>query len=377
PDPLDNVVAELPAVIGQDAEALLEPAEAGLLDAREDGDDAIARQDGQACAHSLGGCLVEVHIQLDGAHLELIASPIQVLLHLAMINLELLELAGRGEALSLELGPLLLQLLDLAARVADLLDGLGLSLGALSRALERRAAHPLDLTDEALLANDLLGHVASRGGDDSSDLEELTSQVGLALRVRLLLRLELGDRLRRLADLLCVVGATVGSDLQLALDILVGLALRVDGRLRLIDARDPLPHRRLIHVDLELQPLGAQEGLGGSLQNLRHAVDVLVDLLAVDQEVHVDVEPLAARHATEVLLDAARVRVDREFVAGAAKLSLELPDGALGVQVEQAALPLLAELLVELSLELDLLLVGQRLHSPTDVANLRGELAVR
>src|SRR5690606_39949333 len=91
----------------------------------------------------------------------------------------------------------------------------------------------------------------------------------------------------------------------------------------------------------------------------------------------VDVEPLAARHATEVLLDAARVRVDREFVAGAAKLSLELPDGALGVQVEQAALPLLAELLVELSLELDLLLVGHRLHSPTDVANLRGELAVR
>src|SRR5690606_23122801 len=37
----------------------------------------------------------------------------------------------------------------------------------------------------------------------------------------------------------------------------------------------------------------------------------------------------------------------------------------------------LAELLVELSLELDLLLVGHRLHSPTDVANLRGELAVR
>ena len=375
-DPLDDIVAQVLRVLGDVAELLLEAVQAVLLDAGEDRDDAVPGQYGEPSGHGLGGGLVEVHVQLNGIHLELVASSVQLLLELLVVDLELLDLACAGDALGLELGPLLLELLDLAACVADLLHGLGLSLGALGGALERLAAHLLDLTDEPLLADGLLGHVAGGGGDYAPDLEQLLGELLLALNVSLLLRLELGDRLGCLAHGFAVGRGAVLHDLELALRVLVDLALLLEGGLDLLDALGPLLDRRLVHVDLELQGVGALQCIGRGLEQLRDAVDVLVDLLPVHHEIHVDLEPARAGHATDVLHGPAGVGEHRDLVARAAELPLELLDRTLGVELEQSALAL-PQLLRELRVELDLLLVGHGLHPPPDIADLGGELSVR
>ena len=375
-DPLDDVVAQVLRVLGDVAELLLEAVQAVLLDAGEDRDDAVPGQYGEPSGHGLDGSLVEIYVQLDGIHLELVASSVQLLLELLVVDLELLDLACAGDALGLELGSLLLELLDLAACVADLLHGLGLSLGALGGALERLAAHLLDLTDEPLLADGLLGHVAGGGGDYAPDLEQLLGELLLALNVSLLLRLELGDRLGCLAHGFAVGRGAVLHDLELALRVLVDLALLLEGGLDLLDALGPLLDRRLVHVDLELQGVGALQCIGRGLEQLRDAVDVLVDLLPVHHEIHVDLEPARAGHATDVLHGPAGVGEHRDLVARAAELPLELLDRTLGVELEQSALAL-PQLLRELRVELDLLLVGHGLHPPPDIADLGGELSVR